>query len=87
MTVLIKALQNSAQTDTVMSLLRYFLKDLRKLQPMPSRDRAWAFRLAAKPLLNAPSKLLAKQPTSISYLYRNEAAEKVWKKDIEMEGI
>ena len=77
MSALIKALNTTDDQQTVMSLLRYFLRQLRSLQPAPSRDPAWAFRLSAQPSFHAPRNLLVLQAVRINFKYRNQAAEQV----------
>ena len=76
MSVLIKALDQTSEHDSVMALMRYLLRELRRLAPVPSRDPAWAFRLAAQPDLWVPKRLLTLQPAVFGYKYRNDAAEK-----------
>ena len=67
MWALIQAQQIAAEQDSVMLLLRYLLRELRCLQPMPTRDAAWPFRLAARPTLTVPKTLLTLQPFRIQY--------------------
>jgi len=75
MSALMKSLHHAAEHDTVMALLRYFLRELRHMQAVPHRDAAWAYRFAAKPILQPPNNLLTLQKVTIQYQYRNNAAE------------
>jgi hypothetical protein len=77
MSALIKALNTISehQTETFISLLRYFLRQLRTLQPAPTRDPAWAFRLSAQPSFDVPRNMLTLQAVRINFKYRNQAAE------------
>ncbi len=76
MPALIKALQHAAEQDTVMALLRHFLRELRKVEAVPSRNPAWPFYLSGQVDLQVPTNLFVRQRVAFRYRYRNEAAEK-----------